>query len=96
MCLTLIGTIAVGIASYRYEPFRLAHWPVPPRPLVFSAFLLTLQVVFLSHWLLRPIVSRLFAEPPGYRTKRNEEGRLIVTFLDKPKEPLLYAGIVEG
>jgi len=86
---TVAGTIALAVASYRYDPLRQWLWTVPPDPIAFSMFMLTLNAVFLSHWLLRPVTSRLFAQRPGYRTHRNEEGHLVFTFKTEEREPLL-------
>lgn len=87
--LIVIGTIAVAVASYRYEPLRLAVWPVPPNPIALAVFVVTLNAVFLSHWLLQPLLSRLFGERPAYRTSRTEDGRLIYSWPNEPREPLL-------
>lgn len=88
--LTVSGTVALAVAGYRYTPLRTALGATPPNPIAFSLFVLTLAAVFLSHWLSRPIVSRLFAERPGYTTRRDEDGHLIYTLGQRePKEPLL-------
>ena len=75
---TVIGTIGLGMASYYYEPLRLAIWPLPPNPFALGIFLLTLNAIFLSYWLLRPPMKRLFAEPPPYYTERMDDGSLKV------------------
>ena len=85
VCLTVLGIIGLGIASYRYEPLRSAIWPVPPDPIVLSFFVFTLIVVFLSHWLLRPVISRIFAKRPSYYTERGADGELLITFLTNEK-----------
>ncbi len=89
LCLTVVGTIGLGIASYHYEPLRAAIWPVPPDPVALSVFAFTLIVVFLSHWLLRPVMSRLFAERPPYYTERSSNGDLLIHGVRNQKEPLL-------
>ena len=89
VCLTVLGIIGLGIASYRYEPLRSAIWPVPPDPVALSFFVFTLIVVFLSHWLLRSVISRIFAERPSYYTERGADGELLITFLTPEKKPLL-------
>ena len=89
VCLTVVGTIGLGIASYHYEPLRSAVWPVPPDPVALGVFVFTLIAIFLSHWLLRPVMSRLFAERPSYYTERAPDGNLQVHFIQKEKEPLL-------
>jgi len=89
VCLTVAGVIVFAVASYRYEPLRVALWPVPPHPVALSVFMFTLIATFLSYWLLRPVTTRLFAERPRYRTERTEEGRLRVTFIDQEEESLL-------
>jgi hypothetical protein len=89
VCLTVVGIIGLGIASYRYEPLRSVIWLVPPDPVALSVFIFTLIVVFLSHWLLRPVKSRLFAERPSYYTERSPNGNLQIHFVQKEKEPLL-------
>jgi lysylphosphatidylglycerol synthetase-like protein (DUF2156 family) len=89
VCLTVAGTVALGIASYRYEPLRLAIWPVPPHPVAVGIFMFTLIATFLSYWLMRPLTSRLFAERPNYWTERTDGGGLRVRFVDRGKEPLL-------
>ena len=87
--LTIIGTIALGVAVYRYEPLRAIIWPVPPNPIALAVFLFTLIATFVSPWLLRPITLRLFAERPPYRTERTPDGRLIVTVVPPSNDPLL-------
>jgi hypothetical protein len=81
--------VGCGIASYCYMPLRNAFWPEPPSPIALSMFVAALVSVFLSHWFLRPVFARLFAERPPYRTKKREDGKTVVTFVDEPKEPLL-------
>ena len=87
--LTVAGTIALGIASYRYEPLRLAIWPVPPHPVAVGVFMFTLISTFLSYWLIKPVTSHLFAERPNYWTERMDDGSLRVRFVRHEKEPLL-------
>jgi hypothetical protein len=87
--LTVVGNPVLAIASYRYEPLRMWLWPVPPDAVAMTVFILTLNAVFLSHWLLIPIVRKLFAERPGYRTKRGPKGELLLTVVDQEREPLL-------
>lgn len=89
VCLTVAGIVGFGAASYRYEPLKAAIWQDPPDPLAFSLFIATLIVVFLSHWLLRPVTPRLFAERPPYYTERTPDGALHMTFAHREKEPLL-------
>jgi len=89
VCLTVAGIIGLGIASYHYEPLRRAIWPVPPDPVALSIFVFTLIAIFLSHWLLRPVLSRLFADRPSYYTERVPNGGLIVHPIQEEKEPLL-------
>jgi hypothetical protein len=89
VCIAVMGMIGLGIASYRYTPLRDAIWPVPPDPVALSVFAFTLVAVFLSHWLLRPVISRLFAEHPGYYTERDSDGNLRIHLVRKEKEPLM-------
>lgn len=89
VCIAVVGIIGLGIASYRYAPLRDAIWPLPPNPIALSVFLLTLVAVFLSHWLLRPVTSRLFAERPGYYTERDPDGNLLVHIVGEEKKPLM-------
>jgi hypothetical protein len=87
--LITVGNIALGVAIYRYEPLQVAIWPVPPHPIALAAFLLVLNFTFISFWLMRPVLNRLFAERPPYRTERAPDGTLQVTFVAPLKEPLL-------
>ncbi len=87
--LTVGLVVGGGVASYCYTPLRNAVWAEPPSPIALSIFVAALVAVFLSHWFLRPIFARLFAERPPYRTEKREDGKTVVTFMDEPKEPLL-------
>jgi hypothetical protein len=89
VCITVVGIIGLGIASYRYEPLREAIWRLPPNPVAFSVFVFTLIAVFLSHWLLKPVTRLIFAERPGYYTERDHDGNLRIHFVDTEKEPLM-------
>lgn len=86
---TVMGVVALGVASYRYEPFRLAVWPQPPSPVALGIFVFVLILSFLSRWVLRPVYSRIFADKPPYYTERDAEGRLRYHFVDRNKDPLL-------
>src|SRR5690606_12977844 len=77
------------IASYSYEALRMMLWPIPPNPLAFSIFVFTLLTVFVSHWLIRPVTGKLFAERPDYWTQRMPTGEKRVTIIHAEKEPLL-------
>jgi hypothetical protein len=87
--ISVSGTIALGIASYHYTPIREALWPTPPNPISLIAFVATLVLIFLSHWFLRPIRSRIFADRPNYYTERDAEGKTTIHFVTPEKEPLL-------
>lgn len=89
ICIIIISIIGLGISSYYYAPLREAIWTVPPNPVALSVFVMTLIGVFLSHWMLRPVTNRIFAERPGYYTERNSDGNLIMHYIGKKKEPLL-------
>jgi hypothetical protein len=89
VCITVLSIIGLGIASYYYAPLREAIWAVPPNPLALSVFVVTLIGVFLSHWLLRPVTNRIFAERRGYYTERNSDGNLRIHFVDNDKAPLI-------
>lgn len=89
VCIAVVGTIGLGIASYRYGPLRDAIWPVPPNPVALSIFIFTLITVFLSHWSLRPVTRQLFAERPGYYTEHDPDGNMLIHTIDKEKEPLI-------
>lgn len=89
ICLTVIAAIASAFASYRYEWVRRAVWRSTPDPIALSAFTLVLIGVFLSYWLLRPVTNRIFAKRPSYRTKRGEDGSLILWQVGQEKEPLV-------
>ena len=75
---TLVGTIGLGMASLYYAPLCLAVWPLPPNPFALLIFLITLDLIFLSHWLLPPQVDKLFATIPDYYTERMDDGSLKV------------------
>jgi hypothetical protein len=88
--IAVVGMIVLGIACYRYAPLGNLIWPQPPNPFALGIFVFVLIAVFLSHWLLRPLTSRLFAERPGYYTERDEAGNLVVHYcVGQEKEPLL-------
>lgn len=87
--LSIASFIAFGIASYTLAPLREAIWKSPPNPVALSIFVLTLTIVFLSHWLLRPITCKLFVERPGYTTTRGPDGRLVYSWKAPEKKPLL-------
>ena len=89
VCLAVAGMIGLGVASYYYEPMKLAIWQSPPNPFALCLYLITLIAVFLSPWFLHPVMSRLFAERPGYHTKHRPNGDVDVTFVEREKEPLL-------
>jgi hypothetical protein len=94
--LTVVGVVALGVMSYRYQPISSILWTTPPSILAYAVFIAVSIFVFLSHWLLRPHLSLLFAARPSYRTYRDEDGRLIYQFgggvevshqTDKPNKP---------
>jgi hypothetical protein len=89
VCITVMAVIGLGIASYCYVPLRDAIWPLPPNPIALGVFVFTFVVIFLSHWLLRPVTNKLFAERPGYYTERGPDGSLRIHFVGKDKEPLI-------
>ena len=89
VCLSIVSIIGLGIVSYHYEPIRSVIWPVPPDPVALSIFLLTLNGIFVSHWLLKPVISRFFAERPSYYTERLPDGNLGIHVIQREKEPLL-------
>ena len=78
--LTVIGMISFGIASYRYQPLSSFLWETPPGPVAYSIFIIVSVLVFLSHWLLNPGLTKLFAERPDYRTYRAEDGTVVYKF----------------
>lgn len=78
--LTVVGMVALGVMSYHYQPISSILWTTPPSIVAYTAFIAVSVFVFLSHWLLRPYLSLLFAERPSYRTYRDENGRLIYQF----------------
>lgn len=85
----VISIIGIGIASYYYIPLQEIIWVKTPEPITLSVFIVTLIGIFLSHWFLRPILIRIFAERPGYYTERNSDGDLIIHYNIEKKEPLL-------
>lgn len=86
--ITGIGIILFGFSAYYFAPLSDVLWVVPPDPIAFSIFITTLLFIFLSHWLQRPLIDRLFAARPDYRTYRDEKGRVIYRFMSQPKEPI--------
>ena len=89
VCLSVAGTVAIAVASYRYQPLRNLLWPVPPHPVAFAGFIFSVVLIFVSRWLLRPVIGPLFAKRPGYYTWRDAEGSLCMRYVNVPKEPLL-------
>jgi hypothetical protein len=89
VCSAVVGTIAFGIASYRYAPLRDAVWNAPPNPIYLCIFVLTLNAAFLSHGLLRPVTNQLFAERHGYYTERKSNGGLRMHYVQEAKESIL-------
>jgi len=90
VCLVVAGVVGLGVASYRYGPLRDAVWKTaPPDPIALGVFLATLIAVFLSHWLLRPVVAKLFADRPSYYTERDPDGNLLIKHVEREREPLL-------
>lgn len=87
--LNVAATIGFGIASYTNEPLRNLVWAKPPDPVALAFFVSSLVSVFLSHWLLTPVINRLFAIRPPYYTERTPEGGLVQTFVSREQEPLL-------
>ena len=77
------------ITSYVYEPLSRRIWEVRPSPVAITVFLFVLVAIFLSHWLLRPMLAKLFGERRPYRTSRNSEGQLIYKSIGKEQEPLV-------
>lgn len=86
--ISIASFIAFGIASYTHVPLRETIWKSPPDPVALSVFVFALVSVFLSHWLLRPITFKMFAERPGYTTTRLPDGRLVYRFNTPEKKPL--------
>lgn len=89
VCLTAAGTIVTALISYRNPAWRSLFWRESPDPLALAIFALLVVVVFLSHWLLRPLMKALFAERPSYRTERSPDGNMIIRSVPKVKEPLV-------
>lgn len=87
--ITVAGAVLAALLSYRYEKIRLIIWRDVPHPLSLAFATILVIAVFLSHWLLRPTMTALFAKRPNYRTKRTFDGLLIVTFVSEKEEPLL-------
>jgi hypothetical protein len=73
--IAVLGATALGISSYTYAPIREALWPTPPNALSLVLFTITLILVFLSHWLLRPVLNNIFAVRPDYTTVRLKLGQ---------------------
>lgn len=78
--LTVIGVVSLGVASFRYPPLSSFLWDVPPSLVSYSMFIIVAVLVFLSHWLLGPMLSALFAARPSYRTYRTEDGTVVYRF----------------
>lgn len=89
ICIIVISMIGLGIASYNYLPLREFLWSEPPNPIALSTFVITLIGVFLSHWLLRPMINLIFAERPNYYTEYDSDGALIIHYINTEKEPLI-------
>jgi hypothetical protein len=87
--LTIVGVVSLGIASYRVAALRSFVWPVPPNPYALLCLVTILLAVFLSHWLLRPLERRLYAQRPGYYTERQPDGGLLIHYVNEEEEPLL-------
>lgn len=87
--ITVCGIIGLGFASYHYTPLLNIFWKVPPSPVALSIFVLTFVGIFLSNWLFRPVIRRIFSEQPGYYTERDEDGNILIYFRYKKKEPLI-------
>lgn len=88
ICVAIICIIPLGIACYKHPTLSNFIWDTPPNPVAFGIFLFTLILVFLSYWLLRPLISKLFAEPADYWTEKDQDG-IIVHPKHNDKEPLL-------
>jgi MFS family permease len=86
--LSVLWMISFAVASYKLDQLRAFVWPIPPNPFALAIFVAVTIMTFLSHWLLRPVQRRLFAQRPGYYTER-VEGGLRITFVDEKEEPLL-------
>lgn len=89
VCLTVLSVISFGICIYHYPSLSGVFWSEPPSPVSLSVFIFTLVTVFLSHWLMNPVLTRIFAIRPGYRTKLDDDGNRVITFVDEQKEPLI-------
>lgn len=89
VCIMVISIISIAIASYYYVPLQEIIWVKIPNPITLSLFIFTLIGIFLSHWFLRPILDRIFAEQSGYYTERNSNGDPIIHSIIKKKEPLI-------
>lgn len=87
--ITIAGVIAVVIASYKYTALQQLIWETPPNVISIAIFLIVLIAAFLSHWMLRPMMSKLFAEPSSYYTERHESGRKMIFFRQTERESLL-------
>lgn len=78
--LTGVGILALGVASYAYPSLRHVIWSTPPSPIALSVLVLTLLLVFLSHWTMRPVIKRIFSTKPSYYTTRLPDGNLQIHF----------------
>jgi hypothetical protein len=87
--LSISSFIAFVIASTQHVPLRNAIWVSTPDTVALSFFVLTLVLVFLSQWLLRPITYKIFAERPHYTTERLPDGKLVYRWQTPEKKPLL-------
>ena len=85
-----VGAFSVtAIASYWSVTLRQVLWRGVPDPVALAAFTFLVMLVFLSPWLLRPLVAMLFSKRPPYWTERMPDGSLAVHYLTNPREPLL-------
>ena len=89
VCIMVVSIIGIAIVSDYYVPLQEILWGKIPDPIALSLFIFTLIGIFLSHWFLRPILVRIFAERPGYYTERNPNGDLIICYTCEKKEPLI-------
>ncbi len=85
----IAGVVYLGVASCHHEGLREAIWQTPPNPMALGVFLFALVLVFLSHWLLRPLMNVLFGIRPGYYTERQPDGSLHICTVRWEQEPLL-------
>lgn len=84
-----LSVVGLGILSYVNGAFGHRVWTRSPPPLELAMFTATVAVTVASPWLLRPIISHVFAERPDYRTTRTESGAVEYRFFEREKEPLL-------